>query len=272
MKSLGLLRKGSSALLAAGLILAFFGASGTAASILSMPGLMAPDGYGSVASEQRKPIASTEPARVQVLPNRTEQTDDLFTQMLTRLPARIPQGRTPDPESSKPGLQPNEKSQPGYPPDRISIPTIQLDAPVVKSGAVEVTVQGQRVEEWTAPEKYAVGWQDHSALLGVVGNTVLNGHIGIYGDVFGKLADLGEGDSIFVYSNEIRFTYTVTNRMILSEGGQDLETRMANAAWIEPSQDERLTLVTCWPANSNSHRLILVAQRVAGPDPLKINP
>ena len=35
--------------------------------------------------------------------------------------------------------------------------------------------------------------------------------------------------------------------------------REENGRWIQPSDDERLTLVTCWPADSNTHRLILVA-------------
>ena len=37
---------------------------------------------------------------------------------------------------------------------------------------------------------------------------------------------------------------------------------MENAAWIMPSEDERLTLVTCWPYTSNTHRLIIVARPV----------
>lgn len=50
--------------------------------------------------------------------------------------------------------------------------------------------------------------------------------------------------------------------MILPERDADLQTRLENARWIQPSQDERLTLVTCWPANSNTHRLIIVARPV----------
>lgn len=38
-----------------------------------------------------------------------------------------------------------------------------------------------------------------------------------------------------------------------------VDVRMDNARWILPSTDERLTLVTCWPAKSNTHRLIIVA-------------
>jgi sortase (surface protein transpeptidase) len=38
---------------------------------------------------------------------------------------------------------------------------------------------------------------------------------------------------------------------------------MENTAWIGPMDDERITLVTCWPETSNTHRLVVVAE----PDP-----
>ena len=49
------------------------------------------------------------------------------------------------------------------------------------------------------------------------------------------------------------------NVLILPERDADLAARLENARWIEPSQDIRLTLVTCWPEYSNTHRLIIVA-------------
>jgi hypothetical protein len=45
---------------------------------------------------------------------------------------------------------------------------------------------------------------------------------------------------------------------------ESLEIRLDNGRWILPTEDERLTLVTCWPEDSNSHRLIIVA--VPAPD------
>jgi sortase (surface protein transpeptidase) len=40
---------------------------------------------------------------------------------------------------------------------------------------------------------------------------------------------------------------------------QPLSVRLDNAAWRDTTPDERLTLVTCWPAWDNSQRLIIVA-------------
>jgi LPXTG-site transpeptidase (sortase) family protein len=150
----------------------------------------------------------------------------------------------------------------GYAPDRIVIPSIRLDAPVVVSKAYLVTLQRQKILKWAPPDQFAGGWQETSAALGVAGNTVINGHNNEYGDVFEQLENVQVGDAIAVDSKSAEFHYQVTNRMILPELYQELAVRLANAQWIEPSQDERLTLVTCWPLNGNSHRLILVARPV----------
>jgi len=47
--------------------------------------------------------------------------------------------------------------------------------------------------------------------------------------------------------------------MILPERNEPVDTRLQNARWILPSADERLTLLTCWPYTTNTHRLIIVA-------------
>jgi sortase A len=38
-----------------------------------------------------------------------------------------------------------------------------------------------------------------------------------------------------------------------------LEVRLANAEWIKATEDERITLITCWPYESNTHRVVVVA-------------
>jgi len=47
--------------------------------------------------------------------------------------------------------------------------------------------------------------------------------------------------------------------MILEERDAPVEQRLENARWLARSEDERLTLITCWPPESNTHRLIIVA-------------
>jgi sortase A len=144
-------------------------------------------------------------------------------------------------------------------PDRIVIPSIALDAPVVLAPTRKLTLQQQVFEQWLAPDDFAVGYHIGSAYLGKPGNTVLNGHHNIFGKVFARLIDLQSGDIIQVYSGERIYTYVVAQSMILKERGASLAEREANGYWILPSTDERLTLVTCWPPENNTHRLLVVA-------------
>jgi len=151
----------------------------------------------------------------------------------------------------------------GAVPTRIVIPIIHLDAVVVPADSRLIKYEGKYYSQWVAPNTFAAGWHTYSAPLGVTGNTVLNGHHNEYGEVFRHLVDLKIGDEILVYSGDLAFGYEVVAKKILPERGQPTEVRLANAAWIMPTPDERLTLVTCWPYESNSHRLIVVARPAA---------
>jgi sortase A len=99
-----------------------------------------------------------------------------------------------------------------------------------------------------------------SAPLGKPGNTAITGHHNIAGEVFRNLVKLKPGDRITVYSKDMPFYYEITTRKILPERGQPAEVRRENARWMQPTEDERITLITCWPYTSNTHRLIIVAK------------
>lgn len=144
-------------------------------------------------------------------------------------------------------------------PRRIVIPSIDVDASIIDVGLTAIQTEGQTFYQWQVPSAYQAGWHNTSAPLGQPGNTVLNGHHNIFGEVFGKLVDLEVGAEIVVYDAEAAHTYTVADVEILPERDQSLEVRVQNAQWIMPTTDERITLVTCWPHSDNSHRLIVVA-------------
>jgi sortase A len=91
---------------------------------------------------------------------------------------------------------------------------------------------------------------------------VLNGHNNIYGSVFKDLIELEPGDMIIVHDNDSIHEYRVVEKKVLPENGQPPSVRMANARWIGPSGDERITLVSCWPFTSNKNRIIVVARPV----------
>jgi LPXTG-site transpeptidase (sortase) family protein len=145
-------------------------------------------------------------------------------------------------------------------PDRIEIPSIKLVAPVVASDYNFTKVEGETFGQWIAPSKFAAGWHPDSALLGEIGNTVINGHHNEFGEVFGNLVDVKIGDLIIISSGDIKMEFVVSNRMILAERFQSTEVRLDNARWLAKTDDIRLTLVTCYPKVSNTHRLIIVAR------------
>jgi sortase A len=151
-------------------------------------------------------------------------------------------------------------------PDRVIISAIDLDAPVVPVTQTVIWVGGKKQPTFEIPDMRAVGWHVTSAPLGRPGNTVLNGHNTGNGEVFRDLHELKEEDRILVYSGRAPYLYDVAEVLILPEVGQPLEVRLENASYIQPSVDERLTLVTCHPYGSLRSRLVVVAFPVEAGD------
>ena len=177
--------------------------------------------------------------------------------------------------AAAPTVIPNESYTPvitpqvqpvGLIPDRLVIPAIDLDAPIVPVSFKDITVGDRVYYQWLAPDQFAVGWHASSAMLGLPGNTVLNGHHNEYGKVFKDLVKLGIGDEISIYSGSQEFRYQVVANMLLPERFESLATRLDNARWIAPSTDERITLITCWPPSSNTDRVVIVAFPISDPN------
>jgi sortase A len=141
-------------------------------------------------------------------------------------------------------------------PDRIIVPAINLDAPVVE---VQWRAGPNGASEWETSDS-AAGFLAGSALPGATGNTVISGHHNIEAKVFERLYELQPGDEIRLLASGRAYRYAVEDSFILPERGVPDVQREQNARWIGPTSDERLTLVTCWPANDNSHRLIVIAR------------
>jgi LPXTG-site transpeptidase (sortase) family protein len=150
---------------------------------------------------------------------------------------------------------PTEPTQP----ERLVIPKLGIDSKIQRVQLVPREEDGTTYYQWQVPRGNVVGWHESSALLGQKGNTVLNGHNNIYGEVFRYLDDLELGDEIIVYDSEKPLVYQVIHQEIMPENGQPLSVRINNAQWIQPTGDERITLVTCWPYTTNSNRLVVIA-------------
>lgn len=157
-------------------------------------------------------------------------------------------------------------------PTRLLIPAIGLDAPVEVVGWHVENRSGRSINVWDVPNHFAAGWFKTSAPFGVVGNTVLDGHHNIYGQVFRNLINLDVGDTMTLYAAGQERIYRVDQKLILPAAGQTIEVLKANARYISPTTDERLTLLTCWPPTGNSHRLIIVALPVLITPPINTSP
>ncbi len=142
---------------------------------------------------------------------------------------------------------------------RIAADTIDLDSPVVEVGWKQVMQNSQLTNVWEVAE-YAAGWHKNSLLPGQGGNIVLSGHHNIKGEVFRDIVDLEPGATISLFTSDQRYDYTVVDKFIVKDKGEPEAIRRENAKWVGPFNEERVTLVTCWPYTNNTHRVIVIAK------------
>lgn len=148
------------------------------------------------------------------------------------------------------------------PPEHIRSDAIDLDMEIVPVGWKQVVRDGKTVSMWEVGS-YVASWHKTSAMPGQPGNMVITGHNNIEGSVFRRLPDLRAGDDLVVEAGGRPYTYTVETMFVVREKGATPEQKAWNGQWIGPFPDERLTLVTCYPPDGNSHRLIVIAKPAA---------
>jgi sortase A len=147
----------------------------------------------------------------------------------------------------------------GFLPDRLAIPAIHLDTPVVELGwSAAKNQDGQIFSEWDVAQ-FAAGWHKNSARLNEPGNVVLSAHNNVLGAVFRELDQLRRNDTLAIWAGQRRFDYVIQDVIIVPEKYASVEQQRANAQWIGDFGDTRLTLVSCWPRDDNTHRIIVVA-------------
>ncbi len=124
---------------------------------------------------------------------------------------------------------------------------------------VGLTRDARQVVVWNIPLD-AAGYHLTSAPPGEPGNTVISGHNNMGAQVFRTLEEAHLGDGITLQMPDgAAYRYTVRQVLILPEDGQPADVRAANARYILPSEDVRLTLVSCWPDWSNTERVVVIA-------------
>ena len=92
------------------------------------------------------------------------------------------------------------------------------------------------------------------------GNIVLAGHNNWRGEVFRYLEFLQPGNEIDVWTLDGKeYKYTVQKVQKLKEAGASMAQRLENGKVMDPTPFEQLTLITCWPYTTFTHRLIVTA-------------
>lgn len=227
-----------------------------AAGLWIVPSLNPPEGFEPPNGHDLSPIS----AAGQFVPEQPSLQATEETPIL--LPETLPEGSLPSFAAVSDAPNFYNPSEPGQP-VRIIIPKINVDAAVHRMGLQTLFEDGQRYFQWAVPSGFAAGWHENSATLGNPGNTVLNGHNNIYGEVFRDLVELEYGDTLTLYDNEGKtYTYEVQQQELLPESGQPISTRIENTKWIEATDDERITLISCWPYATNTNRVIVIAKPV----------
>lgn len=126
---------------------------------------------------------------------------------------------------------------------RIQIPAINVDAPVVQGDGWEQLKKG-------------VGQHVGSADPGKTGNLVLSAHNDVFGEIFRNLDELKTGDQIIIYTNQNPYTYVVTNSQIV------LPTQVEVMA---PTSKPVVTLISCYPYRVDNRRIVITAELINNP-------
>lgn len=129
--------------------------------------------------------------------------------------------------------------------DRLRIPSIGVDMPIVSGDQATALLKG--------------GWLFPGTVQpGVVGNSVIFGHRFRYlppiSNTFFKLDKLVVGDQFAAHWNGVDYTYQVSEIKTIDP---------TDFSVVQPSTDARMTLITCAPAFSDSHRLVVVGTLVS---------
>jgi len=151
------------------------------------------------------------------------------------------------PPHQRPKFLPNTNST-GAGPNQVvaylSIPRLGIkNAPIFDRG---VDAKGNML----IAKGYSVTHYAFSSPIGS-GNAVLYGHDDIEGSVFASLKDLKAGDEVDVsLGGETPAVYHVTSRKIVAPTAVEI---------LQPTNDVRLTLFTCWPNWVDTQRVVVTA-------------
>jgi sortase A len=119
--------------------------------------------------------------------------------------------------------------------NRIQIPAIRVDAPVVQGDGWEQLKKG-------------VGQRIGTVNPGDQGNVVLSAHNDIFGEIFRYLDQLEPGDEVVIYTSQRAYVYTVTRTKVVEPTEVDV---------MDPTAEATITLISCYPYLIDDQRIVV---------------
>jgi sortase A len=168
------------------------------------------------------------------------------------------------PATPTPTPAPTPTPQP-QPPTRLIIPRIKVNSAITQMDAV---VEGDPLDPTVTWPKLSrgIGHDRASANPGESGNIILFGHNNTAGQVFRHLSQLSAGDLVYVYTSDQEFSYAVQDVDIVPVTMANDQDRELHAFYLGPKTEETLTLVSCWPYTTYTHRVYVIARPVGVSD------
>jgi sortase A len=143
--------------------------------------------------------------------------------------------------------------QPDMPENSIRIPSIEIDAPI-----------SWRVNN--VPKEVSSGLSkgviqiNGTALPGQKGNVYITGHSSNYvwvrqkyNSIFSNISKLVVGDLIYVKFGSDIYAYKVFDQRVVASNDLSI---------LNPTNDSRLTLATCWPLGTSLKRMVILANQI----------
>jgi sortase A len=119
--------------------------------------------------------------------------------------------------------------------NRIQIPAISVDAPVVQGDGWEQLKKG-------------VGQHIGTVNPGEAGNIVLSAHNDIFGEIFRYLDQLETGDEIVLYTSQQAYVYTVTRTKVVEP---------TDVSVMDSTVEPTITLISCYPYLIDDQRIVV---------------
>ncbi|CAO5238873.1 sortase A [Frankia sp. AgKG'84/4] len=176
-----------------------------------------------------------------------ERTQDHLHQQLVEAWRRPPPVRAPAGGRARPVIPPVELG------DGVAI----LRVPRFGSDYAPVVVEGVAVDDL----RRGPGHMPGTAMPGQIGNFVVSGHRTTYGKPFNRIDELKIGDPLVVEVRDRYYTYRVTGSEVVTPNRIDVADPVPKRPGVTPTKS-LITLTTCHPKYSASHRLIVYGELV----------